>query len=396
MWNKPLFASILLGLIVVGGIQPALGDGEFQMHGFASQTAVHTTANNFGGQSEDGVSWDMRELGLNASYRLDADWMLSGQALARWAGASDDGDLRVDYAFLDRTLATGDGYRVGLQIGKVKNPVGLYNTTRDVAHTRPGILMPQSIYLDQIRNFFLAAPGVSLSGDHFTGNDSFEWTFNVMRPEVDDKALTAFMVTAQPGHFEGNTSWLGQVIWNKDGGRWKTGLTLGSVAMKFHATPTDVLSPGSIRLDTGTLSLQHNLETVSLTAEYSLTHQSRGPFGVPALDLDTTVEAAYVQGEWRFKPDWRVYGRYEAFYIDQSDRNGQDFHNNYAPWIPAHQRFSRDRVLGIRWDLPPSWALSAELHDLDGTAWLPDLDQVDPLATQQRWRMLLLQAAYRF
>jgi hypothetical protein len=51
--------------------------------------------------------------------------------------------------------------------------------------------------------------------------------------------------------------------------------------------------------------------------------------------------------------------------------------------------------VGVRYDHNSSWALSAEYHDVDGTAWLPRLD--NPAAQmQQRWQMFLLQAAYRF
>ncbi|MEW5770535.1 MAG: hypothetical protein AB1831_09250 [Pseudomonadota bacterium] len=384
-------APWLAAMWLVAGTAQA--DQNVQVHGFLSQAAVHTDANNVGGSSEDGVGLDLRELGVNASYRPNGDWLLSAQALARWAGDSDEGDARLDYAFVDRTLSSDASHRVDVQVGKVKNPYGLYNTTRDVAHTRPGVLMPQSIYLDQVRNFFLASPGVSFTGDVYRGEDVMNWTLNFMRPEVDDEAMTAFMVTQQPGHFEGRNSWLGQWLWEHDGARWRAGLTLGSVAMKYHPTPTEFLQPGRIRLNTGVLSLQHNRENVVLTAEYALVRQLRNGFGVPALDLDTTVEAAYVQGEWRFRPAWRAYARYEELYLDRDDRDGEGF--SALSGLPAIQRYAKDAVLGVRFDATPGWALSAELHQVNGTAWLPRLD--NPAAQMQKhWHMLLLQAAYRF
>jgi inorganic pyrophosphatase len=54
--------------------------------------------------------------------------------------------MRLDYGFVDRTLLADGDDQVGLRLGKIKNPIGFFNTTRDVAHTRPGIIMPQSIY----------------------------------------------------------------------------------------------------------------------------------------------------------------------------------------------------------------------------------------------------------
>jgi hypothetical protein len=158
------------------------------------------------------------------------------------------------------------------------------------------------------------------------------------------------------------------------------------------------MGPGHIELHTGVLSLEHNRENWSVTAEYTLTRQIRGGF-VPLpnhfLDKDTTVEGGYLQGLWRFAPHWQTYARYEALYLDRKDKNGRVLSEESGGIVPPWQRFSRDKVIGIRYDPNTSWALSAEYHDVDGTAWLPRLD--NPAAQmEQRWNMFLLQAAYRF
>ena len=190
-------ASLLLVCALALTIAPAaaveLGEG-VQAHGFFSQSLSHTSDNNFGGQSDDSVAADMREIGGNLSWRPSPDWLLSGQVVARWAGESDTGDLRLDYGFVDRTLLSNVDTSVGLRLGKIKNPYGFYNTTRDVARTRPGIIMPQSIYLDRVRNFFLAAPGIGFYGNHEGKDGSLSWQISALQPEVDDPDLTFFML----------------------------------------------------------------------------------------------------------------------------------------------------------------------------------------------------------
>lgn len=186
----------LLATCLAFGPGPALAamlGEDVQVHGFVSQSIVHTGDNHFGGDSDDSLAFDMRELGINLSWRPDPDWMLSAQAVSRWAGETDDGSPRLDYGFLDRALLSGEN-RLGIQIGKVKRPYGLFNVTRDVAHTRPGVLLPQSIYLDLIRNFVLAAPGASIYGGHEWPSSSLSWQASLMRPEVDDRDLTQFMI----------------------------------------------------------------------------------------------------------------------------------------------------------------------------------------------------------
>lgn len=371
-----------------------------QMHGFISQSVIHTSDNLVGGESDDGLAADMRELGLNLSWRPNPDWMLSAQALSRWAGQTDEGELRLDYGFLDRTLVTGE-HRFGVQIGKVKNPYGLYNMTRDVAQTRPGVVLPQSIYLDVMRNFALAAPGLSLYGGHDWTNTAISWQLSIMRPDVNDQDLTRFMIGTGKGHFEGKPSWLGQIIWDWDGGRWRTGLTLGHIGMKYYPVPGAGYNPfdqrylsGQSTLDTAMLSLEKNTEHWTFTLEYSQVATSSkdySPGNFLLFEQDNTVEAYYVQAQWRFRPGWQAYARYDALYLDKDDRDGTAF--STALPMPSHLRFARDVTLGMRHDIG-NWALFAEIHKVDGTAWLSPYD--NPGGMSRKWNMLLLEASYRF
>ncbi|HNQ03447.1 MAG TPA: hypothetical protein PKH69_02425 [Thiobacillaceae bacterium] len=385
---------LVLGLLLQ--TEPlSAADDQLQWHGFLSQAVVHTNDNNVGGHSDDGLGLDMREVGANVSYRPNGDWLFSGQLLARWAGASDEGDPRVDYAFADRTLISDDSRRIGIQVGKVKNPYGLYNTTRDVAHTRPGILMPQSVYLDRIRDFYLAAPGVSLYGNHVHADWEINWRVNAMRPETDSKDLEhLFMLRDSPGSYHGRNSWLGQILAERDGGKLRLGLTLGQVKARYRPGMPDVFSAGESTLKPRLLSLEWNSENWSITGEYGrIRNQGRGygPFGA-GLEDPNTVETWYLQGTYRLDPALQVYLRRDAFYLNRKDRHGAGF--AAATGLPPYLGYAEGWVLGARRDLG-AWAFSGEVHRTEGTGWLSPMDT--PLLSQRKnWRMLLLQAAYRF
>lgn len=396
MWNnKNCMVMLSACALCLPGAPSA--DERIQVHGFVSQGAAHTDANEVGGNSQDGLGLDMRELGVNVSYRPNGDWLFSGQALARWAGNTDDGGLRLDYAFADRTLASSEASRVGLQVGKVKNPYGLYNMTRDVAHTRPGILMPQSIYPDQMRDFFLAAPGISLYGSHESGFGNLSWQISALRPEVDEEILEhVFMLRALPGHFAGRNSWLGQVLLDV-GGSWHLGLSVGEMNMAYRPgalPPVDELA-GRHSLPTWVLSLEHNSEDWSFIAEYGQTTVRARNYSAPT--DDNTTEAWYVQATRRFGEGWQAYLRYDVLYFDRHDKDGTQFASDPTIvflGIPAYSRFAKDWVLGLRHDRGP-WAFSGEFHRVEGTAWLSPMDT--PYTVQERgWHMFLLQAAYRF
>ncbi len=386
------------GLLAALGVSLAqaqeLGHG-VQAHGFFSQSLVYTSDNNVGGNSDDALAWNLRELGANLSWRPNPDWLLSGQALARWAGAADKGEVRLDYGFVDRTLFANGEDQVGVRVGKIKNPYGFFNTTRDVAHTRPGIIMPQSIYLDRIRNFILSAPGAAAYGNHAGGAVDIAWTLGAVRFDGDDEDLEhLFLLSNRAGTLKGDTSWIGQLMAEVDGGRWRAGLTLGDIKMHYAPGTDPLLTAGRNRLTPAVLSLEHNAEKFSLTGEYSqVKHDSRNYGASPlaiALQRPNTLEAWYLQATYRPAPDWRIYLRRDELYLDKGDKKGA----NVPPPFPGYSTFAKDWTLGARYDVN-AWTLSAEWHKVYGSLWLSPLDT--PVTSQKaNWNMLLLQAAWRF
>lgn len=395
-FSKPVVwcALVFLGQVSSGRAME-LGEN-LQMHGFVSQALVHTSDNRVGGGSDDGVGADMREMGVNMSWRPNPDWLLSAQVLSRWAGATDDGTPGLDYGFVDYAAFNDGLTRMGVRLGKVKNPLGFYNTTRDVAHTRPGVIMPQSMYLDRVRDFYLAAPGVSLYGLHALENTEVAWTLNYMRPEADDVDLEyLFLLNDWSGRFEGRPSWIGQIMLDQDGGQWRLGLTLGDVGVKYQRGGSlDPVQAGRSNLSTWALSAQANLEDWSLTGEYSRTRNEGSGFGplLAGVEDPNTVEGWYLQATWRPREDWHVYLRRDVFYLDKDDRDGSRFQAQSG--APAHLIYGRGWTAGLRRDLG-NWSFWGEWARTTGTVWLSP--QEGALSSQKKdWDMLLLQAAWRF
>ncbi len=139
---------------------------ELEFHGFATQGFVHTSANSFFGDSERG-SFDFREIGVNATFEPLSNLRLSGQLLSRRAGELSSGSPNVDYALADFTLRSTAEHRLSVILGRIKNPLGLYNETRDVAFTRPSVFVPQSIYFDRVRNLLPFTDGVGVRNEWY-------------------------------------------------------------------------------------------------------------------------------------------------------------------------------------------------------------------------------------
>ena len=183
------------------------------------------------------------------------------------------------------------------------------------------------------------------------------------------------------------------------GGKLRLGLSLGKVTTQYKPGPLDPLGPGENILRPRLVSIEWNEESWSLTGEYEqVKNRGRGyGLGGAGPEDPNTVEAWYIQGTYRLTPALRFYLRRDEFYFDKDDKSGAAFAAANPP-LAAHVLYSKDWVLGVRREWK-NWSLSAEVHDVDGTAWLSPLDTpiLPPSPPPEKnWRMILLQAAYRF
>ncbi|WP_147073043.1 hypothetical protein [Sulfuriferula plumbiphila] len=375
----------------------SLPDG-VQVHGFASQAVIGTSHNNFFGATENKASLGFTELGANISWRLNPSLQLSAQAVSRRAGETDNGSPRLDHAtldYLDYTIHASENARYGVYLGKIKNPYGLYNETRDVAFTRPGILLPQSIYLDRVRNFVLSSPGLAVYGDKTLAIGNLSYQFGVIRPDTSDRETEGtFLGMDRPGTIKSDASYIGRILLEPGNGHFKLALT--GVSMRAHYQPevSDTLHAGNIHFDAWVFSGQYNAENWVFTSEYAQNRINAQNFGAFFPNHSATGSSYYVQGTYQLTPGWSALARYDVTYRDKNDKDGQAF--SAMTGVPPYSRFAKDLAAGLSYRLGNNWLLRGEFHHVDGTAWLPYSDNPNPAVTTRHWNMWLFQAAYRF
>jgi hypothetical protein len=367
-----------------------------QVHGFITQGAILTSDNNFFGESDDNLSLDWTESAINASWSPWQRIQLSGQLLARRAGEGSEGDVRLDYGLLDLLLVSALDQRFGIRLGRFKNPLGLYNDTRDVAFTRPSILLPQSIYFERTRNLALSSDGALLYGEYNGDRDDLFAELGIGLPQVDDlETELAFLQRNVPGELEARTSYIGRLIYEHHGGKLRLALSGAGVRMRYNpADIGDPLTAGSILFRPLILSVQYNTEGWSFTSEYAFRYTDFRDLGPLFPDLEVDGESFYLQFTRRFSPNWEAMIRYDVLYTDRRDREGEDFAARTGQ--PAHTRFAKDLTFGIRWNITPNLMVRAEYHNIDGTAWLSRLDNPDPRLSERRWQLYALLFSYRF
>jgi hypothetical protein len=369
-----------------------------QIHGFAAQAAIKTSNNRWFGPS-DGTSFDFTEIGLNASFRPLPRLLLAGQILSRRAGAMADGTPAVDFALADVELWASPEHRAGLRLGRLKNPLGLYNETRDIPFTHPGIFLPQVVYFDRVRNLVLATDGAGLYGAITTPVGNLALNLLHGQAVVDENVEWTYLNTGFPGDLQpdGN-SWLASLWFRSPAERLKLGLSGAILDLRFHPDHSAPYSPGAgtVSIHYWIASAQYSAQTWTLTAEYAGEPLQWRDFGAFPPDRSIRTEGYYVQGTWRPYPPVELMLRYQEGFADRRDRDGRDAEASTNGLIPHYTLFSRIAGVGIRWDITPHWMVRADYERHQGTFILSTRENRDPGRLAEHWDMLGLQLVFRF
>ncbi|MCE8017776.1 hypothetical protein HOP62_16985 [Halomonas sp. MCCC 1A17488] len=386
--SRPAFVALALAwapMAAADGVMDTL-----QVHGFLSQALVITDDNDFFGPSSSGEgSLKYTEIGANASFRPRHDVLVAAQVLSRRAGG-DGSDARpaLDYGVIDYQPYSDQQRTLGIQLGRFKNPFGFYNQTRDVAFTRPSILLPQSIYFDRTRSLGLSADGVSLYAEERMQHGTLRFTGGVGTPTTRD--LDSQLYPAHLGmDVSGSTSSIAQLRYEHAGGRFTAALSAADVNLDLGLGPHE----GELNFQPWILSLQYDKERWAVTGEFALRQVSTTDTG-PLPGSEVTGESWYVQYTRRFFDDWQWLVRYDSLVSDRDDRSGRAYEAQGRG--PAHARYADDLTFGLQWRVNPRVLVAAEYHHIDGTGWLPLRDEPDPADTQRSWNMVLFQLSLRF
>ncbi|MCV6615372.1 MAG: hypothetical protein OIF35_10370, partial [Cellvibrionaceae bacterium] len=348
---KSIVSAAVLG---IASLSSALADdfGKLQVHGFATQNFLYSDHNNFFGDSEDG-SFEFYEIGLNGLWQATPRFKVAGQILLRDAGATDDGKLRADYLFADYAFWQGDDSTAGLRLGRILNPFGMYNDTRDVAHTRPSILLPQSIYFDVNRNLALSADGGMLYLQKEFANSGIDLQLFKLKPRTRDPDLEPALFFADlAGRLEGDRdSWLARLIYNYDLDRIRMGLVSGSIKLDYKPAAMDIMLGAGLTFKPTIAFAEYNAENWTLSGEYARRRVSQfaALAGAPEVQGKATGSSYFVQYTRRLNSDWEAYLRYDNLVWNDKDEDGKQFAAQTG--LPDHSRYAKDWTLGLRWDV---------------------------------------------
>lgn len=392
-WNDGSVATLLcIGVTAFTATKGLANDTlqTAQLHGFLSQALVVTDDNDFFGPSSTGAgSAEYTELGLNASLRPYPNVLLAAQILSRRAGGEgSDAKPTLDYGVVDYQLTSSHDRTLGVQAGRFKNPFGLYNQTRDMAFTRPSILLPQSIYFDRTRSIGLAADGIGVYAEQRVPAGTLRFRSGVGQPQTGSDLEEQLFWGAQASISAAGPSVIAQLLFESDSGKFVAALSAADVNLDIDFSG----QPADFGFQPWILSLQYNEDLWSVTGEYALRNQYL--HGSAPRTFDATGESWYLQYERRLTPEWSWLLRYDSLINDRQDRSGRQYERSGLG--PGYSQFADDITTGVQWMPTANLMLAAEYHYIDGTGWLPTRDNANPWEASKHWNMLLLQLSLRF
>jgi hypothetical protein len=381
--KKTLWGCISLGIALVSVPTHAEPFKDIEVHAFLSQGFIKTTDNEYLTKSHLG-SFDFSEFGINFTRQLGEDFRTGVQIFSRKLGPNTGFDAKLDWFYLDYHPSD----RLGLRFGRIKLPFGLYNASSDVDAARVPILLPQSVYPTQNRDYLLAQTGFELYGT--TGRASAGLL------EYRVYGGTIFIDVA-------NTP--GSTVQIQDlnvpyvaGSRllWETPFVGLRLAGSIQALRLDTSAIFNSTLPAVTVqipallwvgSAEYAKNDLTLTAEYSRWNLKSGNSSNPTLFPETSVtsERAYAMASYRLE-SWLVPGLYYSVLFSNVDLRS------------ARQGHQHDLAATLRFDLNSFWLVKLEGHYMRGTASLSSSlnGNVPASALKETWGAFLVKTTAYF
>ncbi len=361
-----------------------------EVHAFASQGFILTNNNNsyLAADTTHG-SFQFSELGVNLTKSLTDRFRVGLQLFAQDLGPTGNYNIKADWFYLDYRFNNW----VGVRAGRVKIPFGLYNDSADIDSARVAVLLPQSVYPEENRNYLLAQ----------TGGEVYGYANMHAAGALDYRAYggTIFLDTTSttPSPLQIQSFNVPYVV----GGRllWETpleGLRVGASvqALRLDATIAPTAESPTARPVAANVQIPAVLAVGSaeyvagdllLAAEYSRWYISENSSNAAIFPASPTVtsERAYAMATYRASRWLQPGVYYSVMFPDVDQRSGR-------------ANVQHDVSTTLRFDLNAFWLVKAEAHYMIGTAGLdPTLNGGTPLsALQQSWGVFLLKTTAYF
>lgn len=368
--------------------QPSLAESlNLEAHGFVSFGYLETERNNWLGATLGG-SGQFWEAAANVIARPLDRLRIGAQIFARDLVKYDNGRVDLDWAYADYRFADA----LGVQVGRVKLPLALYNESLDVDASRAQVFLAPSVYALRSRDLFISTDGAKVYGSIDAGGaGSLDYGVYAGAKSIDpDAGFATYMAELGLGPViaEIEAEWMGggMLHWNTPIDGLGVRFSIANLH-DFTVEGHDAAKTYTTRTVVGDytewwLSVLYELPDVTLVAEYTRVHgrgETRIDPGASFIPLTDNTEGAYIGCTWHAVSWFEAYAGLEAAWGDAYDRSGL---------------YAYTGVLAANLIPLPNWSLKAELRGVRGTMGINADD--NPQGVDERWGVLALKTTVDF
>lgn len=273
---------------------------------------------------------------------------------------------------------------LGLRVGRIKIPFGLYNERQDIDAARAPVLLPQSVYPFVNRDFLLAHNGFEIYGFlslETLGSLKYHAYLGMINLDIDPIAGPVQIASIRVDYIGG-----GQLSWETPAENLKlSGSVLTGQLSTDLVTPTD-----SVTLELLAFywigSIEYTWDKFLFALEYSRQRLELGSSNFSlAPESNTTNERFYGMGTVEIADGFTPGIYYSVLFPNVDD---------YA----SAGNYSYDLAAFLRHDINQNWLVKLEFHQIRGTAGLDSsLNEGQPLSDlSENWNMFLVKTTGYF
>jgi hypothetical protein len=381
--------GLWLGALLLLCNAPSVAKNKLTVHGFAAQGLINAYNSEFIGEPGE-WSLQLSEVGINGRYSINSKVQVVAQGVYLNAGNRYPQGARLDYAFVDYSLATNESWRANIHLGRFKNQNWLYSATQDVPHTRPSIILPQSIYFDGFRDFSLSSDGVSLVTNKTYANGELQFNWSLGKNTISDE-FTVDLLGGQPiGDIEPRYVQQAGLAWSSRSSSWYASISLLDSRLKYDISDSGVSLQGESSFSRYQAALRYSGRYVELNGE--VLKEKIDVDAAPLFRIDQIGLGGYLQSRFFLRRNVSILTRFDVFYPDKDDKSGSQLSARFNGQVPAFAGFMRTYSLGLRWDIGHRYRLHLEHHWVEGAGRLTPI--TTPLTlpiTERRWRTFAVQ-----
>jgi len=386
---------VILGLIASSNLIAQENNRKLQIHGFIAQGVIDVNGSNFVNDSKD-PTFKLTEIGLNASYQYSTNLRLTTQGVYLNGGNRYSEGARIDYALIDWSVYNDQNWMINLYLGRYKNNHWLYSSTRDVPHTRPSIILPQSLYYDGFRDIAMGADGAALKVNY--GSETYgdiDFNFSYGSSSLTSKEVQLLLGDMVKGSGKQKFDAQMSVYWQPLYSQWRFGLSLLDSDFDYSRDKNEFFSDGLFSFQQYSLSVLFEGERWEFSSELFQQKFLFEGFYSPTHRSNNFSQGAYLQTRYKYNDNLLFLARLEKFYADKEDKNGAQFEKRTG--VPSYFGFHNDLILGASYNLSEKLRVQLEFHQVRGTSRLTPITFPDTqLNDREYWNLWAFQLMYWF